>query len=234
MLHIGKVKLGVRPTICAVLQEHANAKILKRLKELRIQLVELRIDKLNISKINLILKTLKSLKQAGFSVIGTIRIRNEGGHFFGSEKNRLELFQAIIRFVDAVDVEFQSAACQSIIKLAKKNQKSIIVSSHDFKKTPSSKNLLSILRKSKKAGADIVKIAAMAETREDFAQAMDFLAANRDKNLIMISMGKIGTASRLVFPFLGSLVSYGFIGKSSAPGQLSVGELSKALTPYPS
>lgn len=231
MPHIGKVKLGAKPAICAVLQEHANAKILNQLKKSHIQLIELRIDKFNLSKIEPVLKTLKALKKSGFSIIGTIRIKKEGGYFTASENKRLELFQKVIPFVDAVDVELRSAICKSVVRLAKKKKKPVIISFHDFKKTPSDQNLASILKKSKQAGADIVKIAATAGKRSDLTRILNFLAANRDKNLIIISMGTIGTISRLVFPFLGSLVSYGFVSKSTAPGQLPAGELSKVLTP---
>ncbi len=233
MPQIGKVTLGVKPTICAVLQQAPNASAFKILKKSGIQLVELRIDRFNPSRAESILKALKALKKSGFSVIGTIRIKKEGGHFSGSEKDRLELFEKIIKSVDAVDVELGSPICRSVARLAKRNRKAVVVSFHDFKKTPSNQNLRSVLKKSKSAGADIIKIAAAAETREDFTRMMDFLAENRGKNLIVISMGKIGSASRLVFPFLGSLLSYGFIGKSSAPGQFPAADLARALAPVP-
>jgi 3-dehydroquinate dehydratase-1 len=41
----------------------------------------------------------------------------------------------------------------------------------------------------------------------------------------MIAMGNIGRHLRAVAPLYGSVLTYGFVAKSTAPGQMSLAEL---------
>ena len=69
-------------------------------------------------------------------------------------------------------------------------------------------------------GADITKIAAMALGGKDVQRLAAFTIENADKNIITIAMGSEGTCSRVLFPALGSLLTYASLGESTAPGQL--------------
>ena len=54
----------------------------------------------------------------------------------------------------------------------------------------------------------------------------------KHKNIITISMGEMAKISRVLFPILGSLITYGETGTISAPGQLSLKVIKKELELY--
>ncbi len=51
------------------------------------------------------------------------------------------------------------------------------------------------------------------------------LLLDADMPLCMIAMGNIGRHLRAVAPLYGSVLTYGFVAKSTAPGQMSLAEL---------
>ena len=118
------------------------------------------------------------------------------------------------------------------IKLARKYRKTVIVSSHNFQKTPGSSILEKTLKASLKKGADIVKIAAKANSLSDVKRLMEFTAKHRKQNIITMSLGDVGSISRLIFPGAGSLLTYGYLTKPFGPGQLPVDVLCKLLRIY--
>ncbi len=229
MVQIGKVKLGEKPTVCAVLSGEVRDGELTKLREHEIRLTELRVDYLRNSGVETPKRLISRVRRQGLSVILTIRSHREGGKRFIPERRRLELFRALAPFADAVDVELKSSICRPVIRVAQKLRKKAIVSFHDFQKTPSRSYLDGCLKKAKRLGADIFKVAAMAKRKEHVVRLMDFVVDHRGQYVIGISMGKVGAVSRVAFPFLGSLLTYGFLGKQSAPGQASVFELAKAI-----
>ena len=49
-----------------------------------------------------------------------------------------------------------------------------------------------------------------------------FTAENARRHVIAIAMGKAGAASRIIFPGLGSLLTYAHLGRATAPGQMDL------------
>lgn len=222
---IGKVKLGERPVICATLQNSLDSKTLQRIFSLGVRLLEVRVDRFPKKALPLLPTKIKMIRQKGFSIIGTVRWKQEGGGMKASEVERLAIYKQLIPLVDAVDVEVKSKTFLKAVQEAKKRKKVVIASFHDFKKTPPEKVLTGLLKKAKKLHADIFKVAVFARDRKDFFLLQNFTARYRTEKLISISMGPLGKLSRILFPLLGSLVTYASIGKQTAPGQFSVEEL---------
>lgn len=108
----------------------------------------------------------------------------------------------------------------------------IIVSYHHFTKTPESRELLQKAIDMKRAGADIVKIACMARKMEDTIRLINLAHRLRQKGIphILIAMGRKGALSRVLTPTLGGTFMFAPLTRtrSSAPGQLTVGELKSA------
>ena len=155
---------------------------------------------------------------SGFPIIGTIRETDM------NSKKRLSMFKRIIPFVDAVDIEVHAEIKNEIIDYA--CEKIVIISEHDFKETPSDDRLACIVENAKNSGADIVKIAAMANCKEDVIRLLKF-TEERDENLVTISMGDIGRVSRIVAPLFGSLYTYAFVKNEVAPAQISLDETAR-------
>ena len=229
MVKIRNIKLKGIPKIALTVSDRENAKSLKSYK---INILEIRVDQFDSLAPLHIRDTVKSRRKIGLPLILTIRNKNEGGQKNIRDEQRLKIFKENISFVDAVDIELKSAIVSKVIELAKKNKKVVIVSWHNFKLTPSNKVLKDVLDKAKKIGANIVKIAAKANKTEDFIRLIEFTRNNRNKNIITISLGNIGSISRLLFPMLGSLMTYTYITKPSGPGQVPLKILQEQLRLY--
>lgn len=108
----------------------------------------------------------------------------------------------------------------------------LILSHHDFKRTPSGASLLRLALRMRRAGADIVKIATFARSFSDTFRII-FLAQElliRRIPHILIAMGKKGRLSRVLTPQLGGSLMFAPLkaSESNAQGQLTLKELKQA------
>jgi 3-dehydroquinate dehydratase type I len=67
----------------------------------------------------------------------------------------------------------------------------------------------------------------MPNNKEDMLRLIEFTLKHRKDPIITMSMGEIGLPTRIFNPILGSLITYGYINTPSAPGQLSIREISQ-------
>ncbi|CAG0944033.1 partial 3-dehydroquinate dehydratase, partial [Anaerolineae bacterium] len=170
-------------------------------------------------------------KIAKLPILLTIRSSKEGGAADLPEKKRAAMFASLIPYCDLVDIELGSSGIRKIVvDSAKRAKKRVIVSHHDFESTPGDKKLRKIIESARAAGGDIVKIASMVNSRDDLRRLAGLLCSEKD--LIVIGMGPLGRPSRVFFPFLGSRIAYCPISESTAPGQLSLKEMSAELKRY--
>ena len=102
--------------------------------------------------------------------------------------------------------------------------KPVIVSYHDFLGMPDEDEMATILENMKKTGAIYAKIAVTPKNLRDNLRILGLLL-DADMPLCMIAMGNIGRHLRAVAPLYGSALTYGFVAKSTAPGQMSLAEL---------
>ena len=219
MIKLGNLILNGTPRIAVGMKDHADSQILIDAKNKGLDIVEIRIDQFSNLDKKYVLSEIAKFKK--FPTIATIRSKKEGGNWRLSEEKRLELFKSIIPKVDAVDVELSSKEIlPKIVNFAHKHKKIVVISYHNFDRTPLTADLTKILDSARAIGADIVKIAVMALKRKDVQALARFTLSNSDKNIITISMGAEGIVSRVLFPALGSLVTYAYVGESTAPGQL--------------
>jgi 3-dehydroquinate dehydratase I len=188
-----------------------------------LDVAELRIDLYSSFEQQYVLKEVR--KYSGLPTVATIRIKAEGGKWSLSEKERLNLFKAIINDVSSVDVELAAKGIsREVVKLAHSAGKLVFVSYHDFTKTPSLDVLNKVVKDAKSLGADVVKVATSASSTKDLQTLAKFTIENANKDLVTIAMGSEGLVSRLFFPALGSRLTYAYIGQPTAPGQLSFTE----------
>jgi 3-dehydroquinate dehydratase-1 len=169
------------------------------------------------------LQTIKAVRNATAKpIIATARLKAEGGMFQGSERERIDLLVKAACYADYVDVELLADRRDEAIARIKKP---VIVSYHDFQGMPT--ELAGIYQEMKKTKASIAKIAVTPLSLRDNLRILQFLL-DADMPLCMIAMGQIGRHLRAVAPLYGSALTYGFITKSTAPGQMSLAELSLA------
>ncbi|WP_457611652.1 type I 3-dehydroquinate dehydratase [Methanocaldococcus sp.] len=184
-------------------------------------IVEFRLDYLD--KIEL--KDIKELTK--FKSIITIRPEWEGGFFKGDNNFRLELFkEAIKNNAYFIDVELKEEKNKELIKFRDKirSKSKIIISYHNFEKTPSFEDLNKIVEEALKIG-DVAKIATMVNDKEDILKILNISQKYAGK-IIAIGMGENGRLTRILAPYFGSILTFAsYKGKSSAPGQIDVEDL---------
>lgn len=134
------------------------------------------------------------------------------------------LLAAVDRGAAYVDVEVDSPDWlkQEVVTAARKKQCKVIVSFHDFEKTPKREELLHVVEWCFECGADIAKIACKANDKRDAARLMGLLDC--DKALVVVGMGENGRVTRVAGPLLGSVFSYASIerGRETADGQIDI------------
>jgi 3-dehydroquinate dehydratase-1 len=183
-------------------------------------MIELRLD--------LVREPIQAIKAVRLAttqpIIATNRLKTEGGMFQGSERERIELLLQAAPFADFVDIELLAGLRDEF--MARVN-KPVIVSYHDFLGMPDDDEMASILENMKKTGAIYAKIAVTPKNLRDNLRILGLLL-DADLPLCMIAMGNIGRHLRAVAPLYGSVLTYGFVAKSTAPGQMSLEELRQA------
>ncbi|TAN59614.1 type I 3-dehydroquinate dehydratase [bacterium] len=229
MIKIGTRELGKIPAIAVSISDREDNRILR---SAFVDMVEIRVDQFGKTDPSHIRNIIMMRRKAGVPLILTVRSREEGGRKVISDDLKLKIFKDNIPLVDAVDIELKSNILPEVVRAARKNKKIVIVSAHDFKITPNDKILKDTLAKAIRSGAHIVKIAAKANREEDVARLMRFTMENKSKNMITISLGEIGSISRLIFPGFGSLITYAYISRPSGLGQRTLRELREHLRIY--
>jgi len=224
----GGMELAGTPKIAAVITGPFKKEAFKKARQA--DLIEIRLDtfkKRDPEKLKEDFR--KKLKPLKVPLLLTIRNKKEGGKFKVTDRERLGLFNLLIPFVDFVDIELSSGKIiAAVIKTARRHKKTVLVSYHNFRNTPDMARLLEIIKNARKSGADIVKIATLAKNKGQIKRLLKVLVSN--ENMIVIAMGKYGKLSRVVFPYLGSLITYGAVAKTTAPGQIRLGELKRIFS----
>jgi 3-dehydroquinate dehydratase-1 len=215
-VQIGSLALGGVPRVAAIIDEIVPLQTVLKIIERGADLLEIRIDRFSAPFSEIVTYTKRLRKGVKVPLIGTIREKR------GNKSKRRAMFQEIIPLIDCVDIEIDAAICEEVVTMAK--GKAVIISEHDFEKTPTQSQLGAIVRRAVEKGADIVKIATQANSAEDVTRLLRF-TKDRKEPMVTIAMGEAGTISRFIAPLFGSLFTYGFTNRAVAPGQISLERL---------
>lgn len=223
-VHIGTCTIGTTPRVVGVLSLPLTMDRLASGWRPACDILELRVDLLGVGLPDW-LERATELEAEGRPVLVTLRHAREGGHWFGTDEDRLDLLTRILPHVSAVDFEVRSAGFSSLVQRAHAAGKPVVASYHDFQGCPSDATMRAIVAEAAAAGADIVKIAAVTQTEDELARMESFLAGHRGAPLCLLGMGNLGPASRKRLPARGSCLTYGYVDEANVPGQLSSAEL---------
>lgn len=186
---------------------------------------EVRFDFLKVQQIP---DALNIIKKDLNRIVCTLRPKNEGGQFQGSEKERIAIIKLIAEYNPfLLDVEYNTLSKNpSLAKYLKSTRTKILVSWHDFKKTPSFAKLKDKQNQMSKFSSN-VKIVTTAKSTSDATRVLELFGKKGKINLIAFAMGDFGRISRILCLYLGSPYTYVSLGKPVAPGQFSVDEVKK-------
>lgn len=243
IIKIKNIKLGNgAPKICVPVIEKTEKEIIKYIKyinKLPIDIIEWRADfylediiKDNEKSINDIIDLSKDIKKiTNKPILFTLRSDKEGGKIKNNSYDKIiNIYKTIIenKCFDLIDLEIlnlKEKDIKNIIKLSKEKNIKTILSNHNFNKTPSKKYIVSLINKMIKLKCDIVKVAYMPKNKKDVIILLDAITEIKDFPIIAISMGKLGTITRI----FGSVMTFASAKSSSAPGQLEAMKLKYIL-----
>ena len=164
----------------------------------------------------------KSIPKLAAPLIITARHPLEGGAGRLTPGQRRALHKRFLPYASLIDVELRSAAALAdVIAQAQAEGVGVILSHHDFRRTPPADQLRKLCRKAQTAGCCIFKVATMAHEARDLATLLDFLATPRRGAplLSVMGMGPFGKISRLALAKAGSVLNYGYLDKPQVAGQ---------------
>jgi 3-dehydroquinate dehydratase I len=222
---IKNLTLGTTPRVVGIIDHPIPASRLKKFVDAGIDIFEIRADLFNkpIDKVIAYINTIR--ESIRLPLIGTIRETDY------NRENRADWLISLARHVDIIDIELGMSKWRDVVDGIADTSTIIMVSEHDFNKTPDMPELKNIVKRSLKQGAKIVKIATMAKTASDVTRLMRF-TEDSDVPIVTMAMGDAGRISRVVAPLFGSLFVYGYLRKPIVPGQLSALEVAKAMKLY--
>jgi 3-dehydroquinate dehydratase/shikimate dehydrogenase len=195
--------------------------VVKKAKKYSANLIEVRIENINPTVFNNILKD-KSVEK-----IITFREEKINKESFVQIKN---LYNAVISAgVEFIDIDFKWGK-KFVDELTRNVRNSrVILSYHDFRKTPSLARLKIILNKMMKVKAHSYKISVYANSVEDnvkIFQLLEYAHKNKIK-LTAHCMGELGKVSRILGKKFGSYLTYSSLNEKSATaaGQIPIEKL---------
>ena len=210
---------------CVSIAEKNPKKIKPILKKalVKSEYAEIRLDFIKPSEIPNVLKDLgKNICRC----VCTLRPKNEGGKFSGTEKERISILKLVSEYNPfLLDVEFNTLKKdQKLRRYLKKSNARILVSWHDFKKTPKMDKLNLRLTEMKKL-SNFVKIVTVSKSMNDVSRILSLYNKSSKINLIAFAMGEQARFSRILCLYLGSPFTYVSLGKAIVPGQFSLDEI---------
>lgn len=231
------------PKICVPIVGVTREEILaaaENIKSTKADVVEWRVDWyediFDFTKTEATMQTLREVL-GEMPILFTFRTSKEGGEKAIETEAYVELNQNAAKtgLIDLVDVEAFTGdeAVKAVVETAHANGVKVIASNHDFHKTPAKEEIVSRLRKMQDLGADIPKIAVMPQNKKDVLTLLvateEMAREYADRPIITMSMSGTGAISRLCGEVFGSALTFGAVGKVSAPGQMGIEDLTTVL-----
>jgi 3-dehydroquinate dehydratase-1 len=234
---------GRFPAICAPLVGRTRERLLAEVAVVaakRPDILEWRVDFFEgIGDTAQVLDVLAGLRQAagGIPILFTRRSMREGGERIAlSETEVVALYRAVCASgeVELVDFEMGNdpTDVQEVRVMSKAHGIKLILSFHDFHRTPSADVLAQRFAQAASLGADIAKVAVMPQGMDDVLTLLS--ATLRASNaleipLVSMSMGRFGAVTRMCGWAFGSAMTFAVGEASSAPGQMAIEDVETAL-----
>lgn len=227
-----------RMKICVPVCEKTTEAVLDAVKEVKTtpaDLIEWRIDYFDEDMFAAAPEIFKTA--APLPVLCTFRTKAEGGEreidpaaYFALNEELGALGVPMLDLELALCLAHEARAKQAIDALHARGAV-LVLSSHDFEKTPPRDALVERYRQMEALGGDLPKIAVMPQSQRD---VMVLLSAMTEASaacgpLIGISMGELGKLTRVRGGAFGSVMTFASKGKASAPGQIDAETLASML-----
>jgi 3-dehydroquinate dehydratase-1 len=186
--------------------------------------IEIRFDFFNPPDIEEALNIAENVRE---KAIFTLRTPSEGGKFKGNNNDRIMWLKKLSMAKPMLlDVEYATIKANDDLANYFMRQKiPILISWHDFEKTPTKGQLRDMFEKMR-IYSNYIKIVTTAINIIDALRILDLYENAAESNLIAFSMGEAGIISRIMCTIIGrSPFTYAALEKSIAPGQLTIKQM---------
>jgi 3-dehydroquinate dehydratase-1 len=192
-------------------------------------LVEIRLDLITVSLGDAARTPWQHLKES--PLLFTARRIEEGGALALSPSERMNLLESVLNEAALIDIEVASIdEMAPLVEILRARGIPWIASFHDFEKLPDNRMLGDAAKRALDAGAHAFKSAALLHDPADLARLAEFQLADHGLPVATMGMGPLAPVSRLLCAQFGSVLNYGFIGKTpTAPGQWDAGALKQSI-----
>lgn len=230
----GKFAIGDTPQVVGVVSQTGTLTRLAARAEHDCDIVEVRVDLIGAYEPHsphadpVWLQHAQAIEKRGLPVVVTVRLAAEGGKWKQPDELRVPLFEAALRHLAAADIELRSPIIERVSALAREHKRGLIVSHHDFGRTPPLEELRVFVDKAARYGT-VAKIVTLVKTEADLAILRALLAEKRPTPLCVLGMGPLGPQTRVDFPKFGSCLTYGYLDTPVAIGQVSARELMRQI-----
>ena len=188
--------------------------------------VEIRFDFLDLSDMEEAVSIANAVNR---KAVYTLRSPEQGGQFKGNTSERIAWLEKLSSSKPMLlDVELYTIKCNNYLAdYLKENNTSLLISWHDFEKTPSNAQLTKVLYEMRKYSQN-VKVVTTAQKTQDSLALLELYENTLGLNLIAFAMGEAGVISRLLCVIIGNApFTYASLENAIAPGQLTIKEMRK-------
>lgn len=257
ILEIGNMRLGEGlPKICIPVMGTTTEELIAEAQQAMqqpCQLIEWRADfmiqenaGLSIQEVcGVLRKNLAYLRlELNVPLLFTIRTAKEGGQADISADDYFDVNRMVAEsgMADIIDIEAFDADSkpdenvQDFIAYAHEMNVKVLLSNHDFEKTPDLDVMVKKYTDMQQMGGDIMKLAVMPQQQEDVLRLLEAAETVGGKEsqlpLVAISMGELGMTSRICAGQFGSVITFASGREASAPGQVNAKTLQGYLERY--
>jgi len=215
-----------RPLLAVPLDDRNFERNARLAKELGADAIEYRIDAFENSDLNHCQRIIETGKKLGLKGILTIRLPSEGGERL--LEDRLRYFEKLAPLCEFTDVELRAPDREEAARVVRCAGSKLILSYHDFERTPPEEELQRIFDEAVAAGADVAKVATAALDYGDVSRLL-CVAARQPVATVAIAMGEAGKVSRVAGIAFNSIITYCALERAFAPGQLTLREVREMI-----
>lgn len=234
---------GTHPLICTPLVGRTREALLGELAIVvakRPDLIEWRVDFFaEIGDTMQVIDVATHIRAAagGTPIIFTCRTLAEGGEAIAldaTDVTKLYVAACASGCVDLIDYELSNSS-ENLARLrnvSRDNDVLLILSYHNVTGTPDPELLMAKFLDAERLGADVAKVAVLASRPEDVLTLLASTLRGCEAcaiPLIALSLGEVGSLSRMVAWIYGSAVTFAAGHHASAPGQPSIEDLRVTL-----
>jgi 3-dehydroquinate dehydratase I len=174
-------------------------------------------------------EALEIVKGISKRAVFTLRSVKQKGKFTGNNEDRIFwLKQLSLTQPMLLDVELQTLLDDDeLVDFFTEQKTRILVSWHDFEKTPANNELVDVLGQMR-IYSNYVKVVTAARNVHDCIRLLELYDVTTELNLITFAMGELGILSRVLCTIYGNApFTYAALEEAIAPGQLTVQQMRK-------